>query len=322
MSIAYVGESSTRVGRLSQAQKVAEAISRSIPLLPHEAGEVIAGLVSPESMAIVCGTLVLWAGSHLFGVGEIVDLVLLVAGAITLGKSVWDLASELSAFARLAVDAQSEAELDEAAKHFAKAATIGGVDVLTALLLRKGLRDVRARPSWRPTSPGLLRGGAPPPVPPGRFFYRPKISRVTNLPYRVQGMTDWFGDIYVSRLQSMSEQQVTLFHELVHSVLSPKFKLLRQFRSDLRVSGYHRIALLKYLEEALAEGYGQFRVRGLGAALKGITFPIGPPPYGYVTISQLASEGLAIGAIVVGGDLFRVHFLTNPPDGFPPPDHD
>ena len=77
------------------------------------------------------------------------------------------------------------------------------------------------------------------------------------------------------------------------------------------MSAYSRSALLRYLEEALAEGYGQLRVHGLANTLGAIKFPL---QGGYVIVSQLASEGLAIGTITLGGTLFFVSIsLGQPP---------
>lgn len=63
------------------------------------------------------------------------------------------------------------------------------------------------------------------------------------------------------------------------------------------------------MEEALAEGYGQLRVNGMGKALGAIKFPL---QGGYVTVSQLATEGLAIGTITLGGRLFNVSMSLGP----------
>jgi hypothetical protein len=298
-------------------EKVTEAIQRSIPRLPGATGELLASLLSPETLAIVSGTLIAWAGSHLSGVGEVVDLILLALGAVALGSSVLDVASHIGSFCRLAVNATSERELDEAANHLAKAITIAGVDVVTAILLRRTIRDVRARPSWRPSSPGLLRAGPPPDMRLGRVFARPKISRPVKLPDGVLGTCDFYGNISVVRTQTVTEQQLTLYHELVHSVLSPRLRVFRQFRADLKASGYWRSAILRYLEEALAESYAQLKIRGVSQAFRALTFPIGEAPYGYVTVSELASEGAALGSIAVGGYAFRVHLAERPPTGTP-----
>jgi len=49
------------------------------------------------------------------------------------------------------------------------------------------------------------------------------------------------------------------------------------------------------------------RVNGLAQALGAIRFPLA---VGYVTVSQLAAEGSAIGTIVLGGTLFVVSIST------------
>jgi hypothetical protein len=69
------------------------------------------------------------------------------------------------------------------------------------------------------------------------------------------------------------------------------------------MSAYRRSVVLKYLEEAMAEGYAQLRINGLAEAVEALRFPI---TGGYVTVSQLAVEGHAIGTIIVGGTMFRV----------------
>ena len=99
-------------------------MKRSLPLLPMEARGVVEGMLRPETLAIVSGTLVVWAGSHLFGVGEIVDLALLALGVAALGFAVFDGAGELYAFATIAIDASSLAQLDEAGQRFARAVSV------------------------------------------------------------------------------------------------------------------------------------------------------------------------------------------------------
>ncbi|MGD8642523.1 MAG: hypothetical protein PVG89_17950, partial [Gammaproteobacteria bacterium] len=123
------------------------------------------------------------------------------------------------------------------------------------------------------------------------------------------GETSAYGVITIARNQSLTEQRVTLFHELVHRYFSPRVGPFRQIRAQLSMSAYSRSALLRYLEEALAEGYGQLRVHGLARALGAYRFPL---KGGYVTISQLATEGKAIGTITLGGILFNVSITQGP----------
>ncbi len=104
----------------------------------------------------------------------------------------------------------------------------------------------------------------------------------------------------------MTEQKITLLHELVHRYLSPRTGPLRRLRAELNLAGYTRSAWLRYLEEALAEGYAQLRVNGLLEAIKAFRFPV---EYGYVSVSRLANEAGAIGTIVLGGLLFHVSIL-------------
>jgi hypothetical protein len=152
---------------------------------------------------------------------------------------------------------------------------------------------------------------------PGELFYSPKISRPVSLPSGGLGECSWYGDMYIVRTQTLAEQRVSLFHEAGHSFMSPKFRYLRQFRARLKASAYWRSALLRYLEEALVEGYGRFKVQGLLPALKAVSFPIGPAPYGYVTVSELVAEGTAIGTIAVAGLRLTVHLSSSPPNSLP-----
>jgi hypothetical protein len=287
------------VQSLSSQDKIGEAIQRSLPMLPGETQEQLRAMISPESLAIIAGTLIVWAGSHFFGVGEIVDIILLAVGFATLGLSVFSGAEELYNFATTAINAQTEADLDRAARHFASAVNILGISVLSAVLLRRSARTVagRGRPQVRPMS-----NVGPPPAP-GK---RPIITRPSSLPGGALGETDWWGSIAVTRNQTLVEQRLTLYHELVHRFFTPRFGPMLKLRVQLRANAYLRSALLRYIEEAMAEGYAQLRVHGLNKILVGIRFPI---QGGYVTVSQLVTEGAAIGNITVGGMLFTVHIV-------------
>jgi hypothetical protein len=89
---------------------------------------------------------------------------------------------------------------------------------------------------------------------------------------------------------------------------------LQRLRASVATSAYERSALLRYLEEALVESHAQLRVRGLAHVWKGVSFPVGATGTGSVAVAELAAEGTAIGTIVVGGHLCRVHLLSRRPD--------
>jgi hypothetical protein len=275
---------------------------RSLPLLPLEARSIVEGMLRPETIAVVTGTMSVWAGAHFFGVGEVVDIILLGVGVVALGFSVFEGTGDLYSFAVIALGAHSNAQLDEAGQRFARAVTILGVSAVQAVLLRGQGRAVyrRGRPKIYPRVEV-----DPPPAGPDKL----RLSRPKKLPDGDFGRTDGYGAIEVARNQSIAEQRVTLYHELVHRYFSPRTGPLLRIRAEVRMSAYSRSALLQYLEEALAEGYGQLRVHGLEGSLQAYRFPI---DYGYVTVAQLSAEGQAVGTITLGGASFYVSVSQGP----------
>jgi hypothetical protein len=299
---------STSVAGLSMEDKLREVIQRAAPLLPGETGQQLLAMISPESIMIMSGTLLAWAGSHMFGVGEIVDLILLVLGFAVLGMSIITGASELAEFVRCTMNAQSSSDLDRAARHLARAVAILGISTISTLLMAKNVHSVMNRKP--PTEAYLLKRGLLEVDPPPPRGVKPGIERPWIMPRRSLGSTDWYGNIKVVRTQTFEQQRITLHHEWVHSVLSPRVAPLRQLRASLKASGYHRSALLRYLEEAMAEAWGRGKVQGIVEGIKALSFPIGPDSY--VTISQLASEGAAIGSIDLLGAMYTVYVVDAP----------
>jgi hypothetical protein len=125
------------VSAMSTTAKIEESLRRSIPLLPAEAKGLVLAMISPESLEIMAGTFVVLGVAQFFGVGEVADLIILLAGAAIVGKTAVDAAKELIAYATGVVAAQTSADLDTAAQHFAKAVMLVGVATVSALLLRK-----------------------------------------------------------------------------------------------------------------------------------------------------------------------------------------
>lgn len=78
----------TPVGTWSSAQKVGEALRRSLPHLPAHLRGQVEMLLTPEALAMITGVLVVWAGAHFTGVGEVADLVLLTVGVFAIGAAV------------------------------------------------------------------------------------------------------------------------------------------------------------------------------------------------------------------------------------------
>jgi hypothetical protein len=71
----------------SLEDRLAEVLRRSKKNFGPDVGAAIDALLSKTNLSILAGTLLLWGGSHLFGAGEIVDVLLLAVGAFTIGWS-------------------------------------------------------------------------------------------------------------------------------------------------------------------------------------------------------------------------------------------
>jgi hypothetical protein len=89
--------------------------------MPEGVRQQVAALLTREAMAVIAGVAAVWAGSHFFGVGEVVDVIFAGAAYIAVG---WDAIQALRGFARYydrAVHARNEADIKAAAQEFATA---------------------------------------------------------------------------------------------------------------------------------------------------------------------------------------------------------
>jgi hypothetical protein len=149
------------VWECSLEEKFAEALRRTAPKLPGSMRHEFEALLSPTSLGIMAGTLVVWAGSHAFGVGEVVDVGLLIGGALFLGIAVIDVASELGDFLVVTSSAAAEEDLDEAASHLARAISIMGIAAFIALLARFGRGRGGSKGTAAETAPKPVRKQSP-----------------------------------------------------------------------------------------------------------------------------------------------------------------
>jgi hypothetical protein len=291
------------VSQWSREQKVEAAIRRALPLMPASAAQVIESMLTPQALATMAGVLVLWAGSHFVGVGEIADAVLLVVGVVALGWAAVDAAGELVAFAKISLGAQTEADLDKAAGHFARAVSLIGVEAVLALLLRGRPKTFK--------KPNVALGPAPRR---GRIRYKPRTTGDPHMPAGV-GSTSWWGDIRYSVRGSVQDQKLALLHERVHRALTPRLYFLRNIRVRVAANAYEKSYLLKYLEEAIAETVAQVGVNGVRSGLRGVTFPV---KNGYVTLAEMGREvqGILLGPINVGGIAYSAYYAANRPSEY------
>jgi hypothetical protein len=270
------------VSNMSSDEKISEALKRSLRHLGPEARREIEKLLNPKTLAIVAGVLAAWVVSHFFGVGEIVDAIIVGVGVLAIGLAVFDGLDELYQFASCALNASSEAELDKAGLHFSRAVAILGVQTILTVLLKSAPKTFKGR---------RMDVGKPPTFAEGPMS-RPPLTSTRALPAGA-GQTGPWGEILISRLGTSADRRLVAIHESIHRLLTPKLRLLRRFRVANRASSYNRSSLSKYLEEAIAETAAQVGVNGITAAFRGVAFPV---QAGYVTIFR---------EVVVGGQRLR-----------------
>ncbi len=274
---------------LSDVEKLEKAIDYAIPHLGPQARDQLKRFITPESLAIVAGVLVAWVASHFFGIGEIIDIVLVSVGVVAIGLAVFDGIEHLYSFAKLALYAKLESDLKKSGEHFAKAVSILGIQAVLAVLFKGVPKTYKG---------GRINIGKPPKFATGRMS-KPPIHYTKNLPAGA-GETGVWGDILVSSRGSMVERRLALIHEKVHRLLTPKIFLLRNFRVSNRASSYSRSPLSVYIEEALAETVAQVGVNGFRSVFEGIAFPV---KNGYVSLIK----GVEIDHLnLIKSDIFSV----------------
>jgi hypothetical protein len=151
-------------------RKLVTAAKRAGPKLPAEMREQFESLFTPLNIGITAGVLVAWATSQFFGVGEVVDVGLMVVGVAFLGLSSFRAGYDIGNFLRIAATAESESDLDRAATDPAEAVSIIGVTAFLGLLFKAGAKigeGFRPRPGGAPGFEGNLE---PPPGEPGPWW--------------------------------------------------------------------------------------------------------------------------------------------------------
>lgn len=128
--------SSLDVAGMSTMDKLAEAIRRSQKYGGDELVGKLEELLQPQSLAMIAGTVILFAvleGSTAGAAG----VALIALSAAMMGPEVYQVVGDINGFISTAVSAKDEADLDQAGKYFAKAAVTISVDILVAVLLHK-----------------------------------------------------------------------------------------------------------------------------------------------------------------------------------------
>jgi len=219
----------------SLEEHLEEAFNRTLPKLGPEARAQLQAVINPTSLAIIAGVLVAWVVSRAIGLGQIIDIIIIVGEVVAIGSAVFVGLDYLYDFAVGVYRAKTIADLDAAADKLAKAISILGIQAVLAILFR-GTKAPRTGRGG-----GRIPIGPPPPRTSG-IRYKPTVQKSPKL-RAGEGQTTLWGDIAVSTKGSASERAVTLLHERVHQFLAPKLYLLREYRINNRASSYVRSSL-------------------------------------------------------------------------------
>jgi hypothetical protein len=176
-----IGDDGTQA--LDLEHKIALALGMVPSHLPEALAIEVKGLLSPANIAIMAGVLAAWGVAHLFVAGEVADAGVLLVGAYFLGWQMGDVARHLLEFVKGCASARNHRDLDRAAEHMAEAIIIGGVAILSFLLLRKGYKANQSRVA-------LLADEVPPPgvklARVGRWMSREEYDAMNVRPRFVQ----------------------------------------------------------------------------------------------------------------------------------------
>jgi hypothetical protein len=301
--------SDANVAALSSSDKIGEALKRSLPLLAPEARDALKSVLTPEALAVMAAITVSWVAAHFVGVGEAIDIILCVIGVFAVGLAVFDGVDHIWKFASIAYTARNDADLDEAAKNFAQAVAILGVQAVLAILFKNRPRSYRGKPVNVGPPPG--QAGSP-------FLAKPGLMS-TRAMTAGEGATSAWGDIVISRLGTQTDRRLAAIHESVHRFLTPRLGVLRNVRVISRARSYSRSALSKFLEEAVAETVAQVSVNGFRSVFRGIYFPV---QNRYVTLLRIDGRtrpflpeagGLVAGGFMLYGMIFEIWDTPRPP---------
>jgi hypothetical protein len=185
MPIFFASRSRYSGGRNPLDKRLEETFKQTLPKLAPEARSQLQALIDPTSLAIIGGVLVAWIVSHAFGIGEIVDIIILIIGIAAIGFAVFNGLDYLYDFASGVYGAKMLQDIEKAADDLAKAIGILGVQAVLAILFRgakiprTGKGD-RIRPGTAPKTPGIR--------------YKPTIKKSPALPAG-EGSTSFWGNI-------------------------------------------------------------------------------------------------------------------------------
>ena len=146
------------VAELSNVEKLTESIKRSAKALPGEVADELQAIFTPATLATMVSVFAVYVAAHATGVGQAMDIGMLIAGGIFFGMDAFTIFKDIAGFAN-AVNAQNEDELDKAGQHLASAVAKIGVDAVMTLLTKK-VADKVADTGKKTDAPRKLEDGS------------------------------------------------------------------------------------------------------------------------------------------------------------------
>jgi len=143
---------------LSTGEKLWKAIEHSEQFLKPELWSRVKEFFSPASIGALVIFTTLYVISQTTPIGWLADVLavgLILATVVMVGPELVEIIKELIQFGKIATNATSDKEFDEAGHHFAIALTKAGIDIAAAILLHRTAKAANLKPIG-PRSPGLL----------------------------------------------------------------------------------------------------------------------------------------------------------------------
>ncbi|MCP2727000.1 C2 family cysteine protease, partial [Limnofasciculus baicalensis] len=124
------------VAEMTKLEKIAAAISVAITKLGPELGEKLKDLLNLKTLAAMSFIMAAWALSHGTGAGQVLDVILIGVGVVTLGMDVISVIEDLIGFAAV-LNAQTQEDIDKAGEHLAEAIATVGVELIIQFLTHR-----------------------------------------------------------------------------------------------------------------------------------------------------------------------------------------
>ena len=301
--------------------RLGQVMDRTAAKVGPEVASQLRALMTPQALEIMAAVLVAWVLGHAFAIGEIIGLIIGVVGWIAIGSAIFAGLDEVFECGKTAYYARTDADLDAAAGHLAKAIGILGVQAVLAILFR-----------GRPVTKRTTAGPAPPRTPGLRFRPGPPVEDLKLT--EGNAYCSWWGEINLNAFSVGTEREVLVFHEQVHQFLTPKLYFLRNVRVEMRVGTYTGSSLWRFLEEWLAYAVGHGRGKQWSKMFGSIAFPV---QRGYVYWVRAGADArfrgwggkgivpegaslIATGTMI--GVPMQLWFKAGPAALQPPPGHD